>query len=81
MSDQEKGYVGAVVRVNTAPLEALLKASFIPVVAPVGLNSFYRPADAPAILNFNAHLHGIMLGRIFDGSFLFRLKNKYYWDN
>ena len=51
--DKEKGYVGAVVRVNTALLEALLESGFIPVVAPVGLNSFDRPADTPPMLNFN----------------------------
>ncbi|MBM2825778.1 MAG: acetylglutamate kinase, partial [Dehalococcoidales bacterium] len=37
ISDKEKGYVGAVVRVNTALLEALIKSAFVPVVAPVGL--------------------------------------------
>ena len=54
IADREKGYVGAVARVNTALLEALLESAFIPVVAPVGLHSFDRPADAPAVLNFNA---------------------------
>ncbi|MFC2004646.1 acetylglutamate kinase [Chloroflexota bacterium] len=53
IGDKEKGYVGAVVRVNTALLEALLESGFIPVVAPIGLNSFDRPADAPPTLNFN----------------------------
>ncbi len=52
--DKEKGYVGAVTRVNTALLEALLEAAFIPVVAPVGLNSSDRTAKAPPTLNFNA---------------------------
>ncbi len=32
----------------------LLQSAFIPVVAPVGLNSFDRPANAPQALNFNA---------------------------
>jgi len=54
IGDKEKGYVGAVVRVNTSLLEALLESGFIPVVAPVGLNSVDRPADAPPTLNFNA---------------------------
>ncbi len=54
IGDKEKGYVGAVVRVNTAVLETLLESAFIPVVAPVGLNSFDRPTDAPPTLNFNA---------------------------
>ncbi len=52
--DKEKGYVGAVTRVNTALLEVLLEADFIPVVAPVGLNSSDRTAKAPPTLNFNA---------------------------
>ncbi|MFC2056766.1 acetylglutamate kinase, partial [Chloroflexota bacterium] len=54
IGDKEKGYVGMVVKVNTAILETILKAGFIPVVAPVGLNSFDRPADEPSTLNFNA---------------------------
>ncbi|MFC2052342.1 acetylglutamate kinase [Chloroflexota bacterium] len=54
IGDKEKGYVGEVVEVNTAILEALLESAFIPVVAPVGLNSFNRPANAPLALNFNA---------------------------
>ncbi len=51
---KEKGYVGTVIRVNTVPLEILLKAGFIPVVATVGLNSSNTAANAPQILNFNA---------------------------
>ena len=39
IKDKELGYVGEVVKVNTAPLEALLKAGFIPVVAPVSLHA------------------------------------------
>jgi len=52
--EKEKGYVGAVVKVNTALLEALLESGFIPVVATIGLNSPDRPADEPPTLNFNA---------------------------
>ena len=52
--DKEMGYVGAVTKVNIAPLEALLESAFIPVVAPVGLNSFNRLANIPRTLNFNA---------------------------
>ncbi len=55
IGDKAKGYVGVVVKVNTAPLETLLKAAFIPVVAPVGLSAFHRrPAGTPTMLNFNA---------------------------
>lgn len=56
IADKEKGYVGEVARVNTALLEALLESAFIPVVAPVGLNSFDRPDEAPPTLNFNADI-------------------------
>ena len=52
--DKEKGYVGEIVRVNTALLEAMLESGFIPVVAPIGLNSSDREANAPQMLNFNA---------------------------
>ncbi len=54
IADKEKGYVGAVTKVNTTILEALLKATFIPVVATVGLNTFDRAPDTPLTLNFNA---------------------------
>ncbi|MBA7690480.1 Acetylglutamate kinase [subsurface metagenome] len=54
VEDKEKGYVGTVAKVNTTPLEILLKSGFIPVVATVGLNSSDRAANAPQILNFNA---------------------------
>ena len=54
IGDKEKGYVGEVVRVNTALLETLLKSAYIPVVAPVGLDSLAQPPEAPQILNFNA---------------------------
>lgn len=53
IADKEKGYVGAVTRVNTAILESLLASGFIPVVAPVGLNAD-RQTGAPLTLNFNA---------------------------
>ncbi len=52
--DKEMGYVGEVVKVNTALLESLLESGFVPVVATVGLNSFDRSGDAPRTLNFNA---------------------------
>jgi len=54
VGDKEKGYVGAVVRVDTTILKAVLESGFVPVVAPVGLHSFDRTADAPPTLNFNA---------------------------
>ena len=48
----ELGYVGRVVKVTLAPLEALLQSGYIPVVAPLGLCS--GPDQAPQILNINA---------------------------
>ncbi|MEK7352903.1 MAG: acetylglutamate kinase [Chloroflexota bacterium] len=57
IADKEKGYVGAVVRVNTGILESLVAAGFIPVIAPIGLNTTDKPdktGQAPLTLNFNA---------------------------
>ena len=53
IKDKELGYAGAVVKVNLAPLEAVLRAGYIAVVSPVSLHSFDRPDDAPQILNIN----------------------------
>ena len=54
IGNMEKGYVGAVVRVNTRILDSLLTAGYVPVIAPIGVNAFEKPADAPSTLNFNA---------------------------
>ncbi len=51
--DKELGYVGTIVKVDIAPLEALLQAGFIPVVAPVSLHSFDKPDNTPPMLNVN----------------------------
>ncbi|MFC2059714.1 acetylglutamate kinase [Chloroflexota bacterium] len=51
--NKEMGYVGDIVKVNTALLEALLQSGFIPVIAPVSLHSFDKPDDAPPMLNVN----------------------------
>ncbi len=53
LRDKEMGYGGAIVKVNTALLEALLLSGFIPVVAPLSLHSFDKPDNAPLILNVN----------------------------
>ena len=53
VKDPEMGYVGAVVKVDPAPLETLLSAGFIPVVAPLALYAVDRPDDAPLIVNMN----------------------------
>jgi len=54
IKDKELGYMGTVVKVNTAPLKALLQAGYVPVVSPLSLHSFDKPDDAPRILNINA---------------------------
>jgi len=53
IKDKEMGYVGEVVKVTPAPLEALLKSGYIPVVAPVSLNAD-KLDKAPGVLNINA---------------------------
>lgn len=52
--DKELGYIGTVVRVNLAPLEAVLQSGYMAVVAPVSLHSSGRPDEAPPMLNINA---------------------------
>jgi acetylglutamate kinase len=53
VKNREMGYMGTVVKVNPAPLEALLSAGFIPVVSPLSLCSFDRADEAPPIINVN----------------------------
>jgi len=53
IKDKELGYIGEVVKVNSAPLEALLKSGYIPVAAPVSLHAG-KPGKAPRVLNINA---------------------------
>ena len=54
VKNPDMGYVGAVVKVNPAILETLLKSGFIPVISPMSLYAVDRPADAAPILNINA---------------------------
>jgi acetylglutamate kinase len=56
IKNPEMGYVGEVTRINTKPLESLLESDFLPIVAPVGINSAERPSGAPQTLNFNADI-------------------------
>ena len=56
LKNEEMGYVGEIVKVNTTLLNALLQAGFIPVVAPLGLYSVDRPDDAPVVLNINGDI-------------------------
>jgi len=52
--NKELGYVGDVVKINPAPLEALLEAGYIPVVAPIAID--VKAEKAPRVLNINADL-------------------------
>ena len=54
IGEVEKGYVGVATKVNTGVLTALMSAGYVPVVAPVGLNTAERRDGTPAALNFNA---------------------------
>jgi acetylglutamate kinase len=51
---QELGFVGEVAKINPAPLEALLKAGYIPVVAPIAISD--RAENSPRVLNINADI-------------------------
>ena len=53
IKNKKMGYMGAVVKVDIALLEALLQSGYIPVIAPVGLHSFDRSDKDPQILNIN----------------------------
>jgi len=52
--NKELGYVGEVARINPAPLEALLQAGYIPVVAPIAIN--VKAEKSPRVLNINADI-------------------------
>jgi acetylglutamate kinase len=53
IKEKDLGYIGEVVKVNPAPLEALLKSGYIPVVAPVSLHAG-KAEKEPKALNINA---------------------------
>jgi len=54
IKDVELGYVGSVVKVDPAPLEALLQSGYIPVIAPLGIHATDKAEKAPKLLNINA---------------------------
>ncbi len=54
VKDKELGYVGTIMKVNTAPLKVLVQSGYIPVVAPVGLSLADKASEAPQVLNINA---------------------------
>ena len=54
IKNKELGYVGDVVKINPAPLEVLLRAGYIPVVAPIAID--VKAEKAPRVLNINADI-------------------------
>ena len=53
MKDDEMGYVGEIVKVNPTPLTALLEAGFIPIIAPLSLQSPAESGENGFVLNVN----------------------------
>ncbi len=53
IQDPELGLVGEVTRVEAGPLEVLLRANYLPVVAPLALHHGDGSAPASALLNIN----------------------------
>ncbi len=56
IENKEMGYVGRVSRVNPDLIRALLGSGFVPVIAPLGLNSGNSQTGEPKTLNFNADI-------------------------
>ena len=54
IAEVEKGFVGAITKVNTAVLTTLMTSGYVPIVAPVGLNAGEKHDGSPSTLNFNA---------------------------
>lgn len=52
IADPDLGYVGRVKSINTEPIEAILEAGYMPVIAPVGVHS--SSSDENMLLNINA---------------------------
>jgi len=56
IKSKDLGYVGEVVTVEVAPLEALLNAGYMAIVSPVVLHSVDKPDEAPPLLNVNGDI-------------------------
>ena len=52
IADPDLGYVGRVKSINTEPIEAILEAGYMPVIAPGGVHS--SSSDENMLLNINA---------------------------
>lgn len=53
IKDSALGYTGEITKVNPAPIKAVLEAGFIPIVAPLSLESPPRSEEASFVLNVN----------------------------
>ena len=56
IKSKELGYIGEVVKVDPAPLQGLLQACYIPVVAPVSYNAGEKLPGSRGLLNVNADI-------------------------
>jgi acetylglutamate kinase len=56
IKNRELGYVGTVVKVNVDPLMMLLRSGYVPVVAPLSLQSPNKAGEAVQVLNVNADI-------------------------
>jgi acetylglutamate kinase len=54
IKEKKLGYVGKVTKVNTKLLHVILESGYIPVIAPVSLNSSHAANNKMRILNINA---------------------------
>jgi acetylglutamate kinase len=56
VKDAALGYVGAIEKVDRAPIEALMEAGYIPFISPIGLNTSNHKTNLPLLLNINADI-------------------------
>jgi acetylglutamate kinase len=54
VESRDMGYTGQVIKVNIEPVQAILDAGYIPVIAPVGLKLPAEDCDPVMLLNINA---------------------------
>jgi acetylglutamate kinase len=54
IKNPDTGYVGTLVKVDSAPIKDLLDKGYLPVISPVSLNVFEKPGNNPLLLNVNA---------------------------
>jgi len=54
IADPDLGLVGSIVDVDTRPIEVIVDAGFIPVIAPVAVRASNPSSDASQMLNVNA---------------------------